>query len=231
MLEHSNVLMPLDASCQTEDAMGLMQGSARLATYLDSITLPFRKRQPNKGNARKLLMTDWCSVLSPRRDMRVVSSEMYIASSQNASQNASQNIEKIVLHPIIPAVDVESLTRWSRMLVGRGVSDESKWPNETRAEHFVFNEMKLPHSYPLGIFPTPPALAQDGYVPTRTGRTLVSAGTSSSLYSWLSSLSDPLRNRSAEQETARRYANLSEEDAVSIAEDLNSLADSYSSSS
>lgn len=215
MLEYSNVMLPLSASLTEKDGvMDLLQSSARLATYLDSITLPLRRA--NKGH-RKLLMTDWCSVLSPRRDMRVVSSEMYIASQ----------VIDVLLQPLKPAVSLDPLSRWSRMIVGRGV-DESAWPCETRAEHFAFDEMKLPHSYPLGIFPPPP---QDFASSMRTGRVVVSAGTSNNLYPWLSSLSAPLRTRSAVQETARRYLNLSEEDATSIAEDLDGLADSYSSSS
>lgn len=144
----------------------------------------------------------------------MISSEILIADGHNA----------VIMSPIPPAVSEGAPTRWSRLLVGRGV-DERAWPSEIRAEHFPFDEFKLPSTYPPGIFPW------DDRTFVRTGHLLASAGASSSLHPWISSLGGPLRSRSADQETARRYGHLSEEDAVAVAEDLMALADSYNTSS
>jgi len=240
ILEHTNVLFPLNCSHPTEsnnqnvDALGLLQHSAQMATFIDTCSLPYRRPY---DMSRKLMMTEWCSILTPRRDLRVMSAEMCIPDldhlpppPSSSSLSSSSSSPSLSFVPLDPSMRIDSSStppkRWTQLMVGRGV-DKHHWPLSQdlapSVQRYSFDAVVLPRSYPQGIFPPkhPP-------VPMRQGSLLTSSGSSSALHPWLSSLSSSLVSHSAEEEAGRRESQMSTEDSNSIAEDLMCLADSYS---
>jgi hypothetical protein len=155
-------------------------------------------------------------VLTPRKDLRIMTAEMTCGFDRDSPPGIMEHLS--------PSTVVNEHTRWSRMLVGRGI-EKSFWPTDIRAEGFAFENIRLPPSFPPSLFP----FVDDGER-GRIGQCLASAGASSSTYSWINDLSVPLRSRGATFEAVRRYGNLSEADAVGMAEELIVLSDSYSTS-
>lgn len=136
----------------------LLQESAVLATCVDTATLPYR-RPAAHGSA--LLMGDWTSILSPRRDLRVLSAGMYLAgAAQGAAAAAGSSggggggspaSVAVSLLPVPPSVLSTASPprgRWSCLMSGRGVP-LGRWPGQERtATRFSFDAVALPPSFP-----------------------------------------------------------------------------------
>lgn len=188
ILSTATVMLPLELGAD------IVCESARLASFLDTATLPYR---------RSILMDDWCSILSPRADLRILSGCTFK--------------DFWTPNPLAPAVASSDV--WSRLMVGRGLPSSS-WPcADLRAERFEYEAVLVPKHFPSSIFPE----AHD-----RTASSLVEVGCSNAILPWLSSLASTPSAKGSAFDTARREGSLGFEEATALSQDLCALSDAYS---
>jgi hypothetical protein len=217
LLEHASIVMPLRGKDnhhdmnekapneEPVDGLDLWRTSADLATVVHAVSLPYRFEPPLSG--RKLLMRDWASVFSPRRDLRVLAVQFWQPSQEPV--------------PVPPATPSE--VHWSRMLIGRGSSEWPQQPCDERALKLAYPQMPLPRTFPRDLIRE--ESRDDGK--EWVGALGVGVGCSDGLYPWLASLTAPLEGQSGAQRAALTAAGLNNEDRAAMCEDLRSLADAY----
>jgi len=224
LLEHASIVMPLRGKEShlginkedpnedvPVDGLALWRTSAELAALVHATSMPYRFAPPLSG--RQLLMRDWASVLTPRRDLRVLAVQSWQPTDERSSA---------VLFPAPPAGPSE--VHWSRMLVGCGSSARPQEPCDERALKFAYPSMPLPRTFPKDLM----SEKSRGDGKERLGAMGVGVGCSDGLCPWLAALTAPLEGQSAAQRAALTAAGLSNEDCTAMNEDLRSLADAYS---
>lgn len=222
LLEHASIVMPLrgkeshlgiNKEAPNEDVpvdgLAIWRTSAELAALVHATSMPYRF-PPLSGH--QLLMRDWASVLSPRRDLCVLAVQSWQPNNERSS----------VLFPVPPAGPSE--VHWSRMLLGCGSSAWPQEPCDERALKLAYPSIPLPRTFPKDLISE--KSRDDGK--ERLGAMGVGVGCSDGLCPWLAALTAPLEGQSAAQRAALTAAGLNNEDCAAIYEDLRSLADAYS---
>jgi len=235
VLESATTLLPVgdfQGGGQGGASMGapeLVARSGELACALDTATLPYRRPcQPLGGRAEgpvaggRMSMNNWCSVLSPRQDLRLLELESWAQPRTDMfrAAGARPDLDSIVLRPWPPSGRAppfeaaaqgrqKGYEQWSRLLVSRGVAEASRGQGQGQDRGQETRGVVLSYESPLVLSRSLERALVSSYENTMSDEgapaassqevrrmpTAAGVGASSSLAPWLKTLGAPLKDR------------------------------------